>query len=120
MLRVEVLGLRVDEHLAREARVELRNGNSARGAEHLVVFVAENLGRDEDRHRVRVVERDLAGVDARQIFEHADHRRVIVAEHIELEEVILHAVIFKVRGDRFALGVVRRVLDGCGYPAEGL
>ena len=34
-----------------------------------------------------------------------------MAEHIELEEVVLHAVIFEMRGDGFALGVVRRVLD---------
>ena len=82
--RVEVLGLRVDEHLAREARVELGDCDGARGAEHFVVLVAEHLRRDEDRHRVGVVERDGASVHARQIFEHADHRRVIVAEHVEL------------------------------------
>jgi len=35
-----------------------------------------------------------------------------VAQHIQLEEVVLHAVVFKVGGDGVAVGVVGRVLDG--------
>ena len=62
------------------------------------------------RHGVRVVERDFAGVDAGQVLEHADHGRVIVAEHVELEEVVLHAVVFKMGGDDVAVRIVGGVL----------
>ena len=109
---VEVLRLRVNEHLAREARVELGNGDRAGRAEQVVVLKAQHLRRGENAHRIRIVERDRAGVHAGEILEHTDHRRVIVAEHIELEEVILHAVIFKVRGYGVAVLRVGRVLHG--------
>ena len=109
---VEVLRLRVNEHLAREARVELGNGDRAGRTEQIVVLKAQHLRRGENAHRIRIVERDRAGVHAGEILEHTDHRRVIVAEHIELEEVILHAVIFKVRGYGVAVLRVGRVLHG--------
>ena len=52
--------------------------------DRVAVRDAERLGRGEDAHGLRIVERDLAGVDAGGVLEHTDHRRVIVAELVEL------------------------------------
>ena len=116
--RIELLGLGVDKHLAGERRAEFRDADGAGLADdRIVVRQAEDGGGGEDRHRVRVGEGYLLCVDALaellgHVLHHADHGRVIVAELIELEEVCLHAVIFKMRGDYIAVRVIRRVLHG--------
>ena len=46
-----------------------------------------------------------------QILEHFDHGGVVVPQHIQLQEVVLHGVVFKVGGDDVRMGIVRRVLD---------
>ena len=83
--RGKLVRLRVHEHLARERRTELRHADRTGMADDRVaVRDAERLGRGEDAHGLRIVERDLAGVDAGGVLEHTDHRRVIVAELVEL------------------------------------
>ena len=109
---VEVLGLGVHQHLAGEAGVELRNGHGAGGAQHLVVLIAQHLAGDEDGHGVRVVQGDGLGVHAGEVLHHAHHSRVIMAQHVQLEDVGLHAVVFKMGGDGVRVVGVRRVLDG--------
>ena len=110
---VKALRLRVDEHLAREARAELRDTDRASLANNrVVVRQAERRRAAEDAHGVRIVERDLARVNAGHVLKHADHGRVIVAELVELEEVRLHAVVFKMGGDDVAVRIVGRVLHG--------
>ena len=108
--RVEILRLRIDKHLTRKTRVEFRNGNGAGGTEHLVIFISEDFGGGKNTHRVRIVERDGARVDAGELFKHPDHGGVIVTEQVELEKIVLHTVIIKMRGDGVAVRVVRRVL----------
>ena len=111
--RIKGAGLGIDEHLAGEGRSELRHADRAGLADdRVVVGKPQHLRRGEDRHGLRVGERDLLGVDAGHILHHADHRRVIVPQLVELQEVGLHAVVFKVRRDDVAVGVVSRVLDG--------
>ena len=34
-----------------------------------------------------------------------------MAQHIQLQQVVLHRVVFKVRGDDIGVGIIRRVLD---------
>ena len=110
---IKTLRLRVDEHLTREAGAEFRDADRAGLADDRVVIrQAERRRAAEDAHRLRVVERDLARVDAGHILEHTDHGRVIMTELVELEQVCLHAVIFKVGGDDVAVRVVGRMLHG--------
>ena len=110
---IKALRLRVDEHLACEAGAEFRDADRAGLADdRIVVRQAERRCAAEDAHRLRVVERDLARVDAGHVLKHTDHGRVIVAELVELEQVCLHAVVFKVGGDDVAVRIVGRMLHG--------
>ena len=110
--RIEILGQGVHQHPTGEAGVELRDGHGAGGAQQLVVFKAQHLGGNKNAHGVRIVQRDLAGVDAGKILQHPDHGGVIVTQHIQLQEVILHAVVFKMGGDGIGVLGIRRVLHG--------
>ena len=110
---VELLGLCVHQHLAGEARAELGYAYGAGLADDgVVVGQTQRLWRAEDAPRLRVVQRYLAHVDAGHVLEHLEHGRVIVTQLVELEEVVLHAVIFKVGGDDTAARVVGGVLHG--------
>ena len=114
--RVEFCRLRLLQHSAREARAEFRDGDGADRPQNGVVFIAQHLAGREDRHGILIVERDFLRVDAGHVLQHTDHGRVIVAQHIELQEVFLHGVIFKMRRDPFGVLVVRRVLHGAEVP----
>ena len=50
------------------------------------------------------------GVHAGEILHHAHHGGVIVSQHIQLQDVGLHGVIFKMGGDGIGIIGVRRVL----------
>ncbi len=100
----------------REAGAEFRDGDGADRPQNGVVFIAQHLAGREDRHGILIVERDFLRVDAGHVLQHADHGRVIVAQHVELQEVFLHGVIFKMRRDPFGVLVVRRVLHGAEVP----
>ena len=99
-----------------EAGVELRNTNRTGGAQKLVVLIAQNLGGGEDGHGALVVQRDGLGIHTGHILHHADHGGVIVAQHIQLQKVFLHGVVFKMGGDLVGIGVVCRVLDRTEIP----
>ena len=101
---------------AGEAGVELRNGHGAGGAQQLVVLKAQHLGGGEDAHGVRVVQGDGPGVDPGEVLQHADHGGVIVAQHVQLQQVILHAVVFKMGGDGVDVLGVGGVLHGGRNP----
>ena len=45
-----------------------------------------------------------------QVLKHFYHGGVVVPQHIQLQQVVLHGVVFKVGGDDVRMGVVRRVL----------
>ncbi|CAN4043737.1 NADP-specific glutamate dehydrogenase, partial [Dysosmobacter welbionis] len=109
--RVEVLGLGIHQHLPGESGVELRDRHGAGGAQNLVVLVSQHFAGGEDGHGVRVIQGNLAGVDTGQILHHADHGGVIVSQHVQLQEVCLHRVVFKMSGDGVGVVGVRRVLD---------
>ena len=108
--RVEVLGLGVNEHLAGEPGVELRNGHGAGRPQDGVIFIAQHLAGNEDGHGVRVIQGDLVGVYPGKVLHHAHHSGVIVSQHIQLQDVGLHGVIFKMGGDGIGIIGVRRVL----------
>ena len=102
----------VHEHLAGEPCVELRNSHRSGGSQKRIVLKAQNLGGNENTHGVRVVQGNSPGVDPGEILQHSDHGGVIVSQHIQLQEVVLHAVIFKMGGDGLCILCVRRVLHG--------
>src|SRR5699024_2886200 len=110
---VELVGLGVLQHATDEGGAELRDGGAAGGAQDLVILIAKHLGGLEDGHGVLVVQGDVrAGVHPRQVLQHTDHGGVIVSQHVQLQEVAFHGVIFEVGGDDVRVGVVRRVLNG--------
>ena len=116
--RVKLLGLRIHKHLPRERRTELGYADGAGLADYrVVVRQPQHGGACEYRHGVGVGEQYLLRVDPLahllgQILHHAYHGRVIMPQLVELEEVRLHAVIFKMSGDNVAVRVVCRMLDG--------
>ena len=107
---VEVLGLGVDQHLAGEPGVELRDGHGAGWPQNRVILIAQHLAGNENGHGLRIVQRDLMGVHAGEILHHTHHGGVIVSQHIQLQDVGLHGVIFKMGGDGIGIIGVRRVL----------
>ena len=96
---VKVLGLGVDEHPTGKAGAELRDAAGTGRPQHRVVLKAKHLGGAEDGHGVLVVQVDLLRVYSGQVLEHLDHGGVIVPQHIQLQQVVLHGVVFKVGGD---------------------
>ena len=110
---IKLAGLGLLQHAPDEGGTELRNGGAPGGPQNLVVFIAQHLGGLENGHGVLVVQGDVrAGVHPGQVLQHADHGGIIVSQHVQLQEVRLHGVIFKVGGDDVAVGVVGGVLDG--------
>ena len=107
---VEILRLGVDQHLAGEPGVELRNGHGAGRPQNGVVLIAQHLAGNEDGHGVRVIQGDLVGVHPGEVLHHAHHGGVIVSQHVQLQDVGLHGVIFKMGGDGVGIVGVRRVL----------
>ena len=74
--------------------------------------LAQHLRGGKNTHGIRVVQGNSSGVDSGEILQHSDHGGVIVSQHIQLQEVVLHAVIFKMGGDGLCILCVRRVLHG--------
>ena len=77
------------DHAAHEFRAELGHRYAAEVAQdgvsvRVFALVAQRLARVEQAHRLRVVERDVLRVDAREVFEVLDHGRVIVTQLVEL------------------------------------
>ena len=107
---VEVLGLGVDQHLAGEPGVELRDGHGAGWPQNRVILIAQHLAGNENGHGVRVIQGDLVGVYPGKVLHHAHHGGVIVSQHIQLQDVGLHGVVFKMGGDGVGIVGVRRVL----------
>ena len=108
--RVEVLGLGVNEHLAGKPGVELRNGHGAGRPQNGVVLIAQHLAGNEDGHGVRVIQGDLVGVHPGEVLHHAHHSGVIVSQHVQLQDVGLHGVVFEMGGDGVGIVGIRRVL----------
>ena len=107
---VEILWLGVNEHLPGEPGIELRNSHSAGRPQNRVIFIAQHLAGNEDGHGVRVIQGDLVGVHPGEILHHAHHGGVIVSQHVKLQDVGFHGVIFKMGGDGVGIVGVCRVL----------
>ena len=110
--RIEILGLGIHQHTAGKTGVELRDRHRAGGTQQLVIFKAQHLGGCKDAHGIGVVQRNGLGVDTGQILQHFDHGGVIVSQHIQLQQVVLHTVILKMGGHRIGILGIGRMLNG--------
>ena len=109
--RVKPGGLGVHQHLAGEARAEFRYADGAGMADYGVVLRhSQHLGRGEYAHGALIVQGYFPGIDAGGVLQHFYHGGVIVTQLVQLQKVGLHAVIFKMRCDNVAVGIIRRVL----------
>ena len=108
---IELSRLCLLQHTAGELGIEFRDCHCAGRAKHLVVLKAQLLRGGKQGHGGLVVQRNFAGIYSRQVLQHPDHGRVVVAQHIQLEQVAFHGVVFKVGGNDICIGVVGGVLD---------
>ena len=108
--RVEVLWLGINQHLPGEPGVELRNSHGAGRPQNGIVLIAKHLTGNENGHGIRVVQGNLMGIYPGEILHHAHHRGVIMSQHVQLQDVGLHGVIFKMGGDGIGIVGVRWVL----------
>ena len=67
-------------------------------------------GEENSAQYLWVIEGQFGRLDAGQALEHVDHGRVIVTEHVELDEDIVQRAEVKVRRDDVGFLVVRGVL----------
>lgn len=107
----EYVRLRVVNHLARERRAELRDAERAARRAEFFGRDAEGARGIEDGHRGFIVERDGLRVAVREVFEHLDDGRVIVAEDVELDESAADGVIIEMGRDGAAVHIVGRMLN---------
>ena len=114
--RIKPGGHGVHEHPPGEPGIELRNGHGPGGAQDGVVLIAQHLGRGENGHGVLVIQGNFLGVHSGHVLHHPDHGGVIVAQHVQLQQVLLHGVVFKVGGNGVCRGVVCRMLDRAEVP----
>ena len=105
----EGLGLGIDQHLTDEGRPEFGDAQASDFGTQFFRRDAEGLGRAEQAHRRRIVERNGRGLDMGHIFEHADDRRIIMAEDVELDQTAFDGVVVEVGRDDAAVFLVGRV-----------
>ena len=98
------------EHLPHEGGTELGYCYAAHVAVQLVQRHAQRLAGAEYLHGFRVVKGYCLGVQAGNILQHSKHRRIIVAQYIQLYQPVVHSVKVEVGGYGIALAAVRRVL----------
>ena len=84
----EAVGVRVVDHFLGERGAELRDAVRAHVRAEFLRADAECLGRGEDGHGGRIVERNGLGVAVGQLLEHLDDGRVIVPEDVKLDETL--------------------------------
>ena len=64
----------------------------------------------EQTHHLGVIQRNLGGLDSRQILEHTNHGRIIVSQNIQFQQVVVDGVIVKMGGDGVRGHIIRRML----------
>ena len=108
---IELVGLGVLQHAPDEGGAELRDGQCRRWAPEPCRPHSPAPWRTVKMDMVSGSSRGIFwGVHPGQVLQHADHGGVIVSQHVQLQQVGLHGVIFEVGGDDVGVRVVRRVL----------
>ena len=106
----EFFRFRIVEHLAGERRAEFRNAERAGCSAEFLRCNAERFRRGEYAHCRRVVERNAARVAVRDIFQHFDYGRVIMAEYVEFNKTAADGMVIEMRRYRIGVVVVGRAL----------
>ena len=107
----ELVRFDVVQHASCEGGTELRNGVGA-VLEAVVLRIHDFEGFDavEDGQHRTVCQVNLQRVDAGHVLQLADHGRHVVAQDIQLQQVLVDFVIVEVGGDDVRVHVVGRVL----------
>ena len=113
---VELLRQGIQQNATGEAGIEFRNTHCAGGAQELVVLIAQDLGAGENGHGTLVIQGNGFGIHAGHVLHHADHGGVIMAQHIQLQQILLHGVVFKMGGDLIGIGIIGRMLHWAEVP----
>ena len=96
----QVLRFCVDQHLDRKFRSELRDSQgSQRTAADILRFYAEGIRVLEQGHHLPVVQRNVDRPHPGQVLQHPDHGRIIMAQDIQLQQVVIDLMIVKMRRD---------------------
>ena len=103
----------VIQHADDEFGAELRYAQGADiNTAVLLCCDPQRLRTGKEFHDIRIVQRDLRGVEARQVLQHTDHGRIVVSQNIELEQVVVDRMIVKVGRDDVGRHIIGRVLHG--------
>ena len=107
-----IFWLCVQQHLDGEVGAELRDTQGAAlGSPDVLRGEPQGLRVLEQGHDLRVVHRDRHGIHPGHILEHAHHGGIILSQDIQLQQVVVDAVVVKMGGNG-ALHIVGRMLDG--------
>ena len=60
-----------------------------------------------------IIQWNFLRIDSGQILQHTNHRRIIVSENVELQQVVVDRVIIEMRRDRVRRHIIRRMLYRC-------
>ena len=107
----EMSWMSINKHLHSELRTKLRDSKTSQfTAADILRTDPKCLGSRKQGHDILLIQRNRSRTDAGKILQHPDHGGVIVTQHIQLQEVILHAVVFKMGGDDITVFVICRML----------
>ena len=87
---------RIDQHLPDERRTEFRDSQTPDLGTQFFRRQSQGLRRAEQAHRCRIVEGNGRRLDARQIFQHADDCRIIMAEDVQFDQTAFDRMVIKV------------------------
>ena len=114
--KIKLLRQCIQQNATGESGVKFRYAHSAGGTQQLIVFIAQDLGACENGHRSLVIQRNGFRIHPGHILHHADHGGIIMSQHIQLQKIFFHGVIFKMGGDLVTVGVICRVLHRTEIP----
>ena len=99
------------QHSHDKLRSEFRNTERADlDAAVLLRRNSEGFQTNEQLHDALIVQRKLNRIHARDVLQHSDHRRIIVSQNVELQQVVVNGMIVKMRCDNRRCHIVGRVL----------
>ena len=101
----------IHQHLAGKSGAKFRNAKgSGLPDDGIILRQTQDFRGKEDLHRFLLSQFDLLGIHSGHILQHADHRRIIVTQFIQFQQVGFHTVVFKMGGDDITVFVVCRML----------
>ena len=108
----KILRLRINKHLHCEIRTKLRNAKCPKlTAADILRLDPQRVRTLEQAHDLSGVKRDILDrIESCEILQHTDHRRIIVSENIEFQQVVVDGMVIEMGRDRLRGHIVRRML----------